>query len=265
MRPSRIGLLTALVWIAVATAGLMAQPLEYTPTGIKHQPSTPAQKSLPGGEEKPFKELIKDRVAIPGLFTFYRDTLTNTMFMSIKPSQLDKIYLMGETVSKAEGAFFDNGSMGETSPVYFKKVGKKIMFMEKNLRLRADSSSALSKAVASGLSDHLIVSVKIESKPDDSTKAILIDPANLFIRDADNVGYFLGTRAQLGIMLDRDNSYFGTVKSFPENSEIDVQLSYRTSKPVDAPTMQNPYSFFHTYHYSLTNLPESDYVPENRR
>ncbi len=261
MRLSRIGVLLTLAWIAILAVGVLADQLEYTPTGIKHGPAGPPQKPPTPGDEKPFKELIKDRIAIPGLFTFYQDTLTNSMYMSIKPSQFDKIFLLGETVSKAEGAFFDNGSMGETSPIYFKRVGKKVFLMEKNLRLRADTSSALNRAVQSGLSDHLIASVKVESKPQDSTNAILIDPAGLFVRDADNVGYYLGTMGQTGLMLDRENSYFEKVKSFPENSEIDVRLAYRTNKPQNEATLQNPYSFFHTYHYSLSTLPETDYVP----
>ncbi|MEK7775253.1 MAG: zinc-dependent metalloprotease, partial [Candidatus Zixiibacteriota bacterium] len=59
----------------------------------------------------------------------------------------------------------------------------------------------------------------------------------------------------------KGNSWFETIKSFPENSEIDVRLHFKTSKPVAADAMQNPYSFFHTYHYSLSTLPTTDYVP----
>ncbi|MFZ1684495.1 MAG: zinc-dependent metalloprotease [Candidatus Zixiibacteriota bacterium] len=260
MRVRRFGLVIIMAWIVVLASGAFAQQLEYTPTGIKHTPAGPPPKPA-GGDEKPFKELIKDRVAMPGLFTFYLDTLSNSVYMAIKPSQLEKVMLMGETVSKADGAFSDNGSMAETSPIYFRRVGKKILMLEKNLRLRADSTTALSKAVPSALSDQLIASVKIESKPQDSTNAVLVDPSAFFVRDVENVGFFLNQGGATGINLDRENSYFEKIKSFPENSELDVKLAYKTNKPQNAPTLQNPYAFYHTYHYSLSMLPESDYVP----
>ncbi|MFQ5453966.1 MAG: zinc-dependent metalloprotease, partial [Candidatus Zixiibacteriota bacterium] len=228
--------------------------------GSKQASHNNKKKDKPG-KEKPFKKLIKDRVAIEGLFTFYNDTLDNSMLMSILPEQFGPIYLCNETRSRSEGAIFDNGSMGKTFPFYFKRVGKTVMFMEKNLRIRADTSSTMFKAVQSGISDHLIASTPIKSKPQDSTNAILIDPTDLFVVDAQNLSYFLGQSAKLGIRFNKKNSYFEQIKSFPENTEIDVKLHYKTSKPLSATTMQNPYSFYHTYHYSLSTLPKTDYVP----
>lgn len=210
---------------------------------------------------KSFSKMIKDKVAIEGLFTFYQDTTDNSMLMEIKPEQLGPIYLCGQTRSQAEGAFFDNGSMGRTFPFYLKRVGKRIFLMEKNLRFRADTSSTLHDALQRGVSDHLFGSTEIKSKPQDSTEAILIDPTSFFVRDIEHVGYYLGTKAKIGFSFDKKNSYFSQVKSFPNNTEIDVKLHFKTSRPVSAPTMQNPFSMFHTFHYSLSTLPETDYVP----
>jgi len=211
-------------------------------------------------KEKPFADLIKDKVVIEGLFTFYHDTVDNSMLMAIKPEHLGPIYLCGESRTRGEGRFYDNGSMGRTYPFFFKRVGKNILLLEKNVRIRADSSCTMHGSVESGISDHLIASTKIKSKPDDSG-VILIDPASLFIRDAAHTGYFIGQRAKTGISFDTKNSYFELVKSFPENTEIDVKLHFKTSKPQSGTTLQSGYSFFHTYHYSLSTLPETDYVP----
>lgn len=210
---------------------------------------------------KPFDELTKDKVVIEGLFTFYHDTTDNSMLMEIKPDQIGPIFLCGETRSGSEGAVYDNASMGRSFPFYFKRVGKNLLMLEKNVRIRADTSSSLHRAVEHGITDHLYASTKIKSKPHDSTGAILVDPASFFIRDAQNVAYFFGKSRKAGFSFDVKNSYFELVKSFPENAEIDVKLHYKTSKPFSATTMQNPYSMFHTYHYSLSTLPETDYVP----
>ncbi len=198
-------------------------------------------------------------VEIYGLFTLYRDTVTNKVLMSINEDQFGPLYLCNETRSKAEGAFFDNGSMAGSFPFYFVKRGSTLLMMEKNLRVRADESSPMHKAVENGISDGLYASTKILSKPkDDTTKAILIDPSDLFIVDAQNVGYFLGQRAKLGIRFDKKNSYFGELKSFPKNTEIDVHLHYATSRPLQAASIQNPYSIFHVYHYSLSIIKNSE-------
>lgn len=218
-----------------------------------------AKKSSKNGE-KSFDELIKDRVKIEGLFDFYHDTTDNSMLMAVKPDQFNTIFLCGETRSGAEGAFFDNGSMGRSFPFYFKQVGKNIMMLEKNLRVRADSTASLAKALDRSISDHLFASTPVKSKPEDSTETILIDPSDLFIRDAQNLGYFM-SQAKRGISFDKKNSYFEKVKSFPENTEIDIKLHYKASKPLNAASMQNPYSLFHTFHYSLSSIPETDYVP----
>ncbi len=224
----------------------------------KQDKPAPAKDS----KEKSFSEMVKDRTKIEGFFTFYHDTTDNTVLMAIRPDQMGPIYLCNETRSQAEGAFFDNGTLTNSFPFYFKQVGKKVMMMEKNLRFRADSTSELRRAVASGISDHLFASLEVKSKPaDDSTKAILVDMGDLFIRDAENSAFFLNQGAKTGVSFDSKNSYFEKIKSFPENSEVTVKLHYRTSQPIDAPTMQNPYSFFHTYHYSLSGLPKTDYVP----
>jgi hypothetical protein len=250
-------LLSLILWSTADTyAGRRVRIFGQPVTKAKEEEKKPKKD-----EEKPFDELIKDKVVIEGLFTFYRDTADNSVLMAIKPDQFGPVYLCNETRSQAEGAFFDNGAMEGSFPFYFNRVGKQVQMTEKNLRFRADTTSALSKAIPRGISDHLFASAKIKSKPDDSTKAILVDLADFFIQDAENIGYFLNQVVKVGFSFDDKNSYFELIKSFPQNSEIDVKLHYKTSKPFSATSMQNPYSMFHTYHYSLSTLPQTDYVP----
>lgn len=252
----------SLILAALMFTNAYSAPIGRRTFGEKEKPKAMKQHMPTNGKEKPYKELVKDMVEIEGLFTFYHDTVNNKMLMAIKPDQFGPLYLCNMTRSQAEGAFFDNGSMAGTFPFYFKRVGKNIMMMEKNLRIRANEDSPMFKAVEHGISDGLYGSTDVLSQPDDSTKAILIDPANLFLHDAENLSFFLGQAARLGIRYDAKNSYFGVVKSFPENTEIDVHLHYMTSQPVSAPSLEDPYSMYHVFHYSLSNLKSSpDFVP----
>ena len=210
---------------------------------------------------KPFKELIKDRVVTDGLFTFYRDTVDNSVLMTIKPDQIGPYFLCNMAKSTADGSLYDTGPLGRSFPFFFRRVGKNIQMIEKNLLFRADSTSTMADAVGKGISDHLFAVLPIKSEPQDSSKAILVSPDDLFIRDADNVGYFLGQALRLGVNFDAANSYYATIKSFPNNSELDIKLHFSANHDLPGITLQNGQSFFHTYHYSLSSLPKTDYVP----
>ena len=253
-------LLTAILLIGANTPGaaggrvrtLVSHPI--TVVGKDHK-----QKNH--GDEKPFDEMIKDKVVIEGLFTFYHDTTDNSWLMAVSPEQLGPVYLCGITRSQAAGVYYDNGSMGRTFPFFIKRIGKKMMFMEKNLRFRADSTAALAKALPSAVSDHLWATIEIASQPQDSTEIVLIKPDDLFVRDINNVGYYMGNLGKTGVSMDKKNSYFEQVRSFAENTEIDIRLHYKTNKPIPSSTLQNSYSLFHLYHFSLSSIPESDYVP----
>ncbi|MBD3258520.1 DUF5117 domain-containing protein [candidate division GN15 bacterium] len=221
----------------------------------------PKKKPKKKSDLKTYDELTKDMVAIEGLFTFYHDTTDNSMLMAVKPEQLDEVFLCGMTMSQGDGAVSEGSRMYGTIPFYLHRVGNELLFMEKNLRVRADSGSAMLGAVDASLSDGLIASTSVKSQPHDSTEAVLVDPKDFFIRDALNLNYYVGQKGKTGHRFDGRNSYFGEVKSFPENTEIDVHLHYETSKPMPATALQNPYSFYHVFHYSLSSIPESDYVP----
>jgi len=229
----------------------------------RSQTGKSASSKKPTGDNglKSFDELIKDKEVVEGLFTFYRDTTDNSMLMALKPDQLGEYYLLGLTLSHGDGNFREGSRMFGTYPFYFKRVGKNMMMMEKNLKVRADTSATMYGAVQSGISDGLIASTEVKSEPQDSTEAVLIDPSALFIRDALNLGYYVGTRSRNGLHFDSKNSYFGKTKSFEQNSEIDVHLHYNSSQPLSGIALQNAYSFFHVFHYSLSAIPESDYMP----
>jgi hypothetical protein len=211
-------------------------------------------------KDKPFDEVIKDFKKIEGFFTFYVDEEEGKTYMAVEPSFFDKLFICSLARTAADGSYFDSGADIGEFVFEFKRVGKTIQLLESNVRFRADSTSALLPAVEKGVSKSIYGAAKIESAPD-SNNAVLVDPSGFFIKDILNISYYLGTRAKLGYSFDEKNSYFGTIKSFPENSEFDVHLHYKTAKPNSATTLPSPYSMLHTYHYSIMAVPETDYVP----
>lgn len=235
-----------------------------TPASQKSKGGKSQGAQKPGAKadkEKPYAELTKDKVKVEGLFTFYLDTLDNSVLMEVKPEHFGPYFLCNTARATSDGTYYDTGPPGRSFPFYFKRVGKNILLLEKNLRVRADSTSTMRDVVAEGISDHLYGSVEVKSTPHDSTKGVLVDPSSLFISDIENTGYYLGQQAKTGVSFDSKNSYFAQIKSFPHNSEIDVMLHFKSSKPNSGVTLQSGESFYHKYHFSLSSLPETDYVP----
>ena len=217
-----------------------------------------------------FDEVVEDFDKIEGLFDLYRDEAENKVYLAIRPEQLDKIYLGNVTRTQGDGFFFDSASLVHpwgrgwgTFPFVFEKVGKKIFFKHKNVYFRADEDAAIHHAVDRGVSDSILGTAAIEGEPHPETGAVLVDPTSLFVQDIALVGFIFSEHIKdVTYKFDSDDSYFGALSNFSGNTEIDVVLHFKTDAPkVNAYTLPDLRSFQHTYHYSLCQLPESDFKP----
>ncbi len=210
---------------------------------------------------KDFEDLIEDYEIIEGLFTFYRDADENKVYMEILPAQLNKVFLCNITRESAEGAIFDGGALLQQFPFFFKKVGKKIHFIEENLRIRAAEGSSINKAIARDISNSLKGVAKIASLPHESRGSFLIDINELFAKDFGNVNLLTG-RSKMSFSLDKSGSYISRLKSFPKNSELEMTLHFKSSKPQSLLfTLADSRSMIHRYRFSLSEIPKSNYQP----
>jgi hypothetical protein len=210
----------------------------------------------------PFEEVIEDCRKIEGLFTFYWNDEENKVYMAILPGQFDKLYLMNISRDGGDGYLFDGGAMLQEFPFFLKKVGKTVQIVEKNTRFRADQSAAIRRALERDIPNSLWHSVKITGESHPQTGAVLVDASELFINDVADVSS-QSAQLKLGYSLDKSNSYFAEIKSFPKNSEISVKLQFNGGKERSLiTTLANQKSMSHRYHYSILELPaESSYRP----
>jgi hypothetical protein len=256
-----IGLCLAL---AMGLAFAQEHPSEPSKQTTKTEPakSDTAKKEEKKEEEKAFADVIKDYKAIEGLFTLYLKEEENKVLMEIKPDQLDKIFLCSVTLEAGDGRYFDSGAMWDRFPFVFKKVGKKIQLIHKNVYYRAAPNSPISRAVERGVSSSILGSAKLESKPHLERKSFLVDPSGFFLLDYAMVGYILSEFAKIDFAFDKEESYFGALKSFPLNTEIETVIHFKSNKPKPAnATIADSRSMQHHYIYSLSTLPETGYRP----
>ncbi|RKX88444.1 MAG: hypothetical protein DRP58_00380 [Spirochaetes bacterium] len=228
-----------------------------TPEEIKQAITEVTQDSVVS--KQGFEELVKDLHKIEGLFTIYKNMEDGTVYLQINPDQFGKIYLCTMTRQSGDAYMFDASSMLWNFPFFFKKINKKVQLIQKNLDYRAEDP-AMKRAIEKSISNSLIAATTVVGKPHPETGAILIKASDLFLRDMANVET-ITERYKLNVSFDKDNSYFGEIKSFPMNTEIDVVLYFKSSKWRDVFTLPDSRSMIHRYHYSLSEIPETNYRP----
>ena len=182
--------------IIISITLLMADPFKPLDTDFlntktsKKKSDKPAEKNgkKDKSKKKAFDDVIKDYEKIEGLFTFYWSTEKNKVYLSIPPEQFDKIYLAGLTRQSGDGYRYDGSSMMGEYPFFLKRVGEKVQLVEKNVKFRADKSSASAKAIDNLMSNSILASSKIEGAPHEKTGAVLVPAESLFLRDFAGTG-----------------------------------------------------------------------------
>ena len=176
---------------------------------------------------------------------------------SFFPKQFNKIYLAGLTRLSGDGYRYDGASMLGEYPFFLKQVGEKVQLVEENVKFRADKHSPSAKALDNLMSNSILASSKIEGAPDENTGAVLVLAEGLFLRD------FAGTGSskRSTFKLDKSNSYYENIQSYPYNSEIGVALHFTASSPKYTFTLPDSKSAVHRYHMSWSEIPDSDYNP----
>jgi Met-zincin/Domain of unknown function (DUF5117)/Domain of unknown function (DUF5118) len=266
--------LIAAFFTVLGALNLTAQEPPKTDTEKKPD-STEAKKPEPP-KEKAFADVIKDAKVIKGLFTFYRTD--DQVYVEILPDQLEKMYLLSLTCESGigEAGFYAAAMCGE-SPIVFHKQGKNVQLIAKNTRFVAEQNSPMARAVAHSFSDSILGAAKVESLPHPERKSFLIDLGSIFLTDVPMTGYQLESTFRIPYRFDPKNSYFGTIKSFDQNVEIETVAHYAAERPPvppllppgapPPPTPPPPRNLpdlrsmqFH-FRYSFSELPQTGYRP----
>jgi hypothetical protein len=227
--------------------------------------------------KKNFAELVKDAKVTKGLFTFYQTE--EQTYLEILPDQFDKTYMLSLTCDSSigEAGFYAAESCGET-PITFHKQGLLVQLVAKNARFVAEPNSPMERAVRHSFSDSILGSAKLESLPDPERKSVLIDLGAVLLTDIPMMGYNLESTFRIPYHFDPKNSYFGTLKSFAKNIEIETVAHYSAEHP-QIPPLANPdgspppetppppgnlpdvRSMQFRFRYSISELPQTGYRP----
>jgi hypothetical protein len=260
--------------LALSAPAIRAFPPQNSDTEKKPESAESKKPETP--KEKAFDEVIKDAKPIKGLLTLYQTD--EKVFLEILPDQLDKTYMLSLTCESGlgEGGFYGAEMCGQT-PVIFHKQGKTVQLIAKNTRFVGKEGLPIERAVSRSFSDSILGSAKLASLPHVERHSLLVDLGDLLLNDLPMASYGLEESFRIPYRFDSKNSYFGTVKSFERNAEIETVAHYATERPplppllppgAPAPPMPPPprdlpdiRSLLLHFHYSISELPPPGYRP----
>ena len=217
----------------------------------------------------PLNDKTKDMQGFEGLFDFYQDTTSGSIFMLIEKEQIGKefIYFV-QSVNGIVDVRFNRGSYRGSRVFSVQKYFNRIELVNENVSFYFDPDNAISRAKDANISPSIIASQKIVAI--DSLK-------NRFLIEAD--GFFLSENLQqikpspppgkennrrfnLG-NLNKEKSKYLAVKNYPINSDIVVQYVYDNPGPQarGSSGITDPRSVNITLRHSFIEMPDNDYTP----
>lgn len=207
-------------------------------------------------------ETVAGKQHMAGYFDLYWDEVTGKMYWEI--DQLDTEFLYQVSMGSGLGSNpigIDRGQLRGTYLLTAQRVGPKLMLKEPNYRYQALSDNPLERlAVRDAFAPSIIWGFDIVAA---SGESVLVDATDFFVRDTRNVIGQIASRGQGNFTLDKSRSafYLENTKAFPENVEIEVELTYTSSNPgnlVNAVAATGN-AITLRQHHSLVKLPDDEF------
>ena len=208
------------------------------------------------------EETVAGKQALEGYFDFYWDETTGKMYWEI--DQLDTEFLYQVSMGSGLGSNpigIDRGQLRGTYLLTAQRVGPKVMLKEPNYRYQALSDNPLERlAVRDAFAPSIIWGFDIVAA---SGESVLVDATEFFVRDTRDVIGQIASRGQGNFSLDKSRSafYLENTKAFPENVEIEVELTYTSSNPGNLvnSVAATGNAITLRQHHSLIKLPDDDF------
>ncbi len=194
-------------------------------------PVTDTAKKKPAGITDKTKSCRK----VEGMFTLYQDTATGTVQLYVKKNQLGKEYIYQSFSISGPNQLYLNQSMHRATLVFkIEKAFDKLEFSRVNTRFWYDPNNAVSKTASVDKPEAVFL---VEKTVAEDTAGYLISADGLFISEKlDPVKPLLPPGIpptaifNLG-MLNTTKSRYANVRSFPNNTDIIVDLAYDNPAP----------------------------------
>lgn len=235
------------------------QSLTRQKTSKKATTSNQSSKKQTDDDLEPFNQVIKNTQKLPGLFTLYQEKEDDKVYLEVNPEQLGKNYLASATLESGIGEHgIYSGMPLQDFLFYFKRVNNNLQFIIRNVNFRINEGDPQVRSLARSFSDSILYIMPIKTI-NPQNKSIIVDLGDLLLTDIS------GVSSSLGISIDREKSYFGQAKAFPENVELESIFNFPASSEHktsdDFTALPDTRGFTLRVRYSFYQVPENNYQP----
>lgn len=275
---SRLTCAIVLFWVdSRALASHWTAPRPFGSTSSSAAPQDDKTQSDESANNASANDDSSEAEPIPDLGTFTRDFQRNEGFLTYYWNpRTGKIYLqipnqIGELLyvnSLATGlgsnpVGLDRGQLGSQRVVHFRRIGPKVLMIQRNLRFRARSErEAERRAVAESFAPSVLWGGDVCAQDDDS---VLVDLTPLLTTDMHDVAGKLKRSGQgdFALASDRSALYLPRCKAFPDNVEFEAMLTFTSREPGPRvnQTAATPTDVSFRQHHSFVRLPDEGYRP----
>ena len=256
-------LLSAALLLATASMAQKKGKKQAPPapdTAKKAAPATPAAKPT-------VKDKVKSSKKVDGLFTLYQDTVTGSLQMYIRKDQLGKEYIYQSfSMGGPTALFLHQNMLRETFPFKVQRSFDKLEFLQLNTNFYYDKNNAVSKASNVDVSDAVFYSDKFAVE---DSLGYLVPVDGLLVGDKlDRVKPTFPPTLPPGAVFNLGNlnpakSKVGLIRSFPNNTDVLVELAYDNPMPFNNGGKDITDARFVRVkmQHSFLEIPQNDYRP----
>lgn len=203
--------------------------------GAKPAGAPPAADTAKPKKANPVADKVKSSRKIDGLLTVYQDTTTGSIQLYVKKNQLGKEFIYQSFSISGPTSLFLNQNMIRTTWVFkMKKAYDRIEFSQVNTNFWYDKNNAVSKAANVDVPEAVFYSDKVGAE---DSSGYLINADGLFLSEKlDQVKPLLPPGLPPGAVfnlggLNAAKSKYSNIRSFPNNTDITVDLAYDNPAP----------------------------------
>ncbi|MEK6248365.1 MAG: zinc-dependent metalloprotease, partial [Planctomycetales bacterium] len=227
------------------------------PESTKAAKATKAtSKSAPKAAVPKHVALLKDAKRHAGLLTLFEKD--NHLFAELTASDYDKNLIVLISIARGVGQGVIMPGMtwknDEDWVWQFRKAGKRVLVVRRNLRFRAKAGSPQAEAVNNAYTDSVLFSLPILTKGPKGGD--LVDLASVFMTDLPQI-----SQSVPGFAFSKDRSIWSAVKSFSDNVELQVAATYASSGSKEFIAVPDSRAMTVNVHYSISHLQKTGYKP----
>ena len=186
----------------------------------------PALAQAQGGGDGSTLPTIEERTEgmtlIDGYFPLYYDADRDRLWMEVSRFDTEVLHMAGLAAGLGSNDIgLDRGGVSGSRVVIFERHGRKLLMVQPNYRFRVESENpAEERAVRDAFARSVLFSFEVAAE---SPGRVLVDLTDFVLSDQTGIAGRLG-----GYQFNRDRSsiYTPMTQGFPENTEIEAELTF---------------------------------------